>query len=149
LPVAKLRGTSERSDPGRGGINIARVIKRLGGDAHAIYPVGGLVGNMLRKLLDEESVTSHTSTIAGETREGFFVNEISTGPSQSWHRIVPFGRRQTSCRSGDYRSDVTDPTRAVAFSGPIDRLRDQAGLLGGNEGWGWADSEGSADLWSS
>lgn len=29
LPVAKLRGTSERHDPRGGGINIARVIKRL------------------------------------------------------------------------------------------------------------------------
>lgn len=59
LPIAKLRGTSERSDPGRGGINIARVIKRLGGDAHAIYGVGGLVENLLRKLLDERRVNSH------------------------------------------------------------------------------------------
>lgn len=66
LPVAKLRGTSERHDPGRGGINITRVIKRLGGDAHAIYPVGGLVENLLRKLLDEKRVTSHTSTIAAK-----------------------------------------------------------------------------------
>ena len=96
LPVAKLRGTSERHDPRGGGINIARVIKRLGGDPHAISSVGGLVGNLLRKLLDEKRVTSHTSTIAGEAREGFLVNEISTGPSRSWHRAVSFGRRQTS-----------------------------------------------------
>ncbi len=78
LPVAKLRGTSERRDPGGGGINVARVIKRLGGEAHAVYPVGGSIGDLLRKLLDEEGITSHISTIAGQTREDFFVNEIST-----------------------------------------------------------------------
>jgi 6-phosphofructokinase 2 len=30
VPVSKLRGTSQRRDPGGGGINVARVIKRLG-----------------------------------------------------------------------------------------------------------------------
>jgi len=39
VPVAKLRGTSQRRDPGGGGINVARVVKRLGGDATALYPV--------------------------------------------------------------------------------------------------------------
>ena len=40
IPTQKLRGTSQRRDPGGGGINVARVIKRLGGEARAIYPVG-------------------------------------------------------------------------------------------------------------
>ena len=69
LPVAKLRGQSQRRDPGGGGINVARVIRRLGGDARAIYPVGGAIGRLLRQLLDQEGVASHTWTIAGETRE--------------------------------------------------------------------------------
>jgi 6-phosphofructokinase 2 len=72
LPVANLRGTSERRDQ-------ARVTKRLGGDAHAIYPAGGVIGSLLHKLLDEEGVASHNSTIASETRGDFFVHEISTG----------------------------------------------------------------------
>lgn len=37
LPVTKRRGTSR---PRGGGINVARVIKRLGGEAEVIYPVG-------------------------------------------------------------------------------------------------------------
>jgi len=51
VPVAKLRGRSQRRDPGGGGINVARVIRRLGGDARAIYPVGGAIGKLLRQLL--------------------------------------------------------------------------------------------------
>jgi 6-phosphofructokinase 2 len=43
LPVAKLRGKTQRRDPGGGGINVARVIRRLGGDARAIYPIGGAI----------------------------------------------------------------------------------------------------------
>lgn len=79
VPVAKLRGTSQRRDPGGGGINVARVIKRLGGrGVRAIYPVGGATGDLLRRLLDAESVDSQTFQIANETREDFFVHEQST-----------------------------------------------------------------------
>lgn len=87
LPVAKLRGKTLRRDPGGGGINVARVIRRFGGDACAIYPVGGAIGNLLRQLLDQEGVSSHTWTIAGETREDFFVNEISAG--KQYRFILP------------------------------------------------------------
>jgi len=79
VPVHKMRGTSQRRDPGGGGINVARVIKRLGGDVSAIYPVGGVTGDLLRRLLDKENVPSETFVIAEETREDFFVNELSTG----------------------------------------------------------------------
>jgi len=88
VPVAKLRGTSQRRDPGGGGINVARVIRRLGGrGVRAIYPVGGAMGDLLRRLLDQEGVNSQTFPIAGETREDFFVHEIST--AQQYRFILP------------------------------------------------------------
>ncbi len=49
---------SQQRDPGGGGVNVARVIKRLGGEASAIYPVGGAMGALLRQLLDSKSVAS-------------------------------------------------------------------------------------------
>ena len=87
VPVYKLRGTSQQRDPGGGGINVARVIKRLGGDVRAIYPIGGTTGDLLRRLLDREGVPSQTFFIAEETREDFFVSEISTG--QPFRFIMP------------------------------------------------------------
>ncbi len=88
VPVAKLRGTTQRRDPGGGGINVARVITRLGGrDVRAIYPVGGAMGDLLRRLLDQEGVASQTFPIAGETREDFFVHETST--EQQYRFILP------------------------------------------------------------
>jgi len=93
-PVAKLRGTSQRRDPGGGGINVARVIRRLGGDARAIYPVGGAIGSLLRQLLDREGVASQTWTIGGETREDFFVDEIATG--KQYRFILPGPRLDAS-----------------------------------------------------
>ncbi|WP_291851308.1 1-phosphofructokinase family hexose kinase [Bradyrhizobium sp.] len=89
-PVAKLRGKSQRRDPGGGGVNVARVIKRLGGEACAIYPVGGAIGTLLRRLLDQEGVASRTFTIAGETRENFFVGEIASG--KQYRFILPGAR---------------------------------------------------------
>jgi 6-phosphofructokinase 2 len=87
VPVYKLRGAWRRRDPGGGGINVARVIKRLGGEAVAIYPIGGATGDSLHKLVEREGVASQTFTIADETREDFFVSEISTG--QQYRFILP------------------------------------------------------------
>lgn len=78
-PTLKLRGRSLRRDPGGGGINVARVITRLGGESCAIYPVGGAIGRLLHELLDREGVASRTSTIGAETRENFYVSETGTG----------------------------------------------------------------------
>lgn len=87
VPVHKLRGTTQRRDPGGGGINVARVVTRLGGDVGAIYPAGGAMGDLLRRLLDGEGIASRVLPIAGETREDFFVSETSTG--QQYRFILP------------------------------------------------------------
>jgi len=87
VPVYKLRGAWQQRDPGGGGINVARVIKRLGGSVSAIYPIGGATGNLLGKLIAQEGVASQTFAIADETREDFFVSEISSG--QQYRFILP------------------------------------------------------------
>ncbi len=87
VPVHKLRGTSQRRDPGGGGINVARVVARLGGDVSAIYLAGGAMGDLLRRLLDGEGLAGQALPIAGETREDFFVDETSTG--QQYRFILP------------------------------------------------------------
>lgn len=94
VPVAKLRGSSQRRDPGGGGINVARVIKRLGGEAVALYPVGGITGALLRSLVDREGVASRTFSITQETREDFFVTEVATG--QPYRFILPGPRLSES-----------------------------------------------------
>jgi 6-phosphofructokinase 2 len=40
LPNHKLRCSTPRCDPGCGGINVARAVHALGGDALAIFPAG-------------------------------------------------------------------------------------------------------------
>ena len=78
-PADKLRCAPERRDPGGGGINLARVIRRLGGDATAVYPAGGSTGAMLTALLKDEGLPGVCVPIRGDTRESFTVSETATG----------------------------------------------------------------------
>ncbi len=78
-PFHKLRSSESRRDPGGGGINVARVLKRLGADVTAIYPAGGTLGLLLSQLVDQEGISQITVPIATETREDFTVNERATG----------------------------------------------------------------------
>ena len=75
----KLRCGPPRYEPGGGGINVARAIRRLGGDALAIYPAGGPAGGLLASLLAREGVAHRPIPIAGWTRENLNVSEQSTG----------------------------------------------------------------------
>jgi len=78
-PGCKLRCSSPNFDPGGGGINVARAITRLGGDAIALYPAGGSTGTQLRTMLDAEDVRSAVIPIAGDTRCNTIVTDNSTG----------------------------------------------------------------------
>jgi 6-phosphofructokinase 2 len=79
MDTHKLRCSAVQYHPGGGGINVARVVQRLGGDCLALYPAGGMNGQRLVQLLDQEQVRSHRLLIAGETRESFHVHETASG----------------------------------------------------------------------
>jgi 6-phosphofructokinase 2 len=86
-PYTKLRCAPARQDPGGGGINVARVVKRLGGEAAAIYPAGGATGQLLRRLMDREEVRSLAIPASEETREDFTVFEETT--NQQYRFVLP------------------------------------------------------------
>jgi 6-phosphofructokinase 2 len=73
----KIRCTQVARDPGGGGINVARVICRLGGDARALYTVGGPLGALLERLVGEDGVSSLTVPIDDDTRESFTVHDAA------------------------------------------------------------------------
>lgn len=90
VPFSKLRCAPLQRDPGGGGINVARVVKRLGGDVTAIYPSGGSTGQLLRVLMDREGVRSITTPTLEETREDFTVFEEAT--RQQYRFVLPGAR---------------------------------------------------------
>lgn len=67
----KIRCTSTTRDPGGGGINVARAIGRVGGEATALWTRGGLFGEEVARLMDAEGVRHVPIDIAGETRLAF------------------------------------------------------------------------------
>lgn len=87
VPSRKLRCAAQQRDPGGGGINVARVVKRFGGDVEAIFPAGGFTGRLLRSLLDREQIPSRVVQSDAETREDFSVTEAATG--QQFRFVLP------------------------------------------------------------
>jgi len=84
----KLRADSQLSDPGGGGINVARVFVRLGGNARCVYLRGGATGIALDALLDLHQLVRDPIAIKGETRVGTTILERSSGEE---YRVVPAG----------------------------------------------------------
>lgn len=78
IPEHKLRCTDVRADPGGGGINVARAIRKLGGDAVAFFLSGGPTGELLEKLLEQEGVRHRAIPIREWTRDSLTVSETST-----------------------------------------------------------------------
>jgi len=73
IPEKKLRCTAPKLEPGGGGINVARAIKKLGGEAIAIFPSGGYTGKYFNYLLEKENIPSVIIETTNETRENIIV----------------------------------------------------------------------------
>ncbi|RYU79313.1 1-phosphofructokinase family hexose kinase [Hymenobacter persicinus] len=79
VPDQKLRCAVPRFEPGGGGINVSRALKRLGADSLAVFPVGGPTGTLLRELLTNEQIRQQAVATEARTRENFIVVDASTG----------------------------------------------------------------------
>ncbi|WP_249779737.1 1-phosphofructokinase family hexose kinase [Bradyrhizobium sediminis] len=78
VPFTKMRCAQAQRDPGGGGINVARVLKRLGIEVSAIYPAGGATGKLLGTLVERESVRSVLIPAENETREDLTIFDEAT-----------------------------------------------------------------------
>jgi 6-phosphofructokinase 2 len=87
-PILKIRTTEERYDPGGGGVNVARVIRELGGEAMAVYLAGGLTGQALTQMIEAIGLKHRAVPIRGYTRVSHTVYERSSGKE---YRFVPQG----------------------------------------------------------
>jgi len=86
-PTRKMRCSAPKRDPGGGGINVARVAHRLGGNVAAIYPTGGALGRLLHRLVDREGIESLVTPSHVETRENFTSYEEATG--EQYRFVLP------------------------------------------------------------
>jgi 6-phosphofructokinase 2 len=79
VPTHKLRCGDTLHDAGGGGINVARVLTRMGGRCTALCPTGGSAGHWLEARMRDEGLSGVFLPIADETRVSFTVHEHSTG----------------------------------------------------------------------
>lgn len=84
----KVRSHGERYEPGGGGINVSRVINRLGGTARAYYLAGGATGEALDALLELHQIVRTRIAIKDHTRVSSAIYERESGKE---YRFVPRG----------------------------------------------------------
>ncbi len=78
MPEKKLKCAAPKLEPGGGGINVSRALKKLGGDSIAIFPSGGYTGNFFNHLMVNENITTVIINALHETRENIIVIDEST-----------------------------------------------------------------------
>ena len=74
----KLRCDPPKVEPGGGGINVARGLKRLGLPSRAVFAAGGPPGEVLRQLMTREGIDQHAVQTESWTRENFTVVDASS-----------------------------------------------------------------------
>lgn len=84
----KMRTENEHYAPGGGGINVARVFVRLGGNARCFYLSGGATGPALDGLIDLHQLVRTRIPILGPTRIAADILEHDTGKE---YRFTPAG----------------------------------------------------------
>lgn len=108
VPSHKMRCSAVRRDPGGGGINVARVVHRLGGKALAVYAAGGSAGDQIANLLDGEGLQHRPVRVKGQTRESFNVTDDKTGEQ---YRFILAG---DALDQGEWNACVSASLTAVA-----------------------------------
>jgi len=97
VPDKKLRSSAPHLDPGGGGINVARAIKILGGQATAVFPSGGYTGKQFNRLLEDEEVPVVIIESTNETRENIVVVD------ESKNLQYRFGMPGTELKEGEWK----------------------------------------------
>lgn len=75
VPEHKLTATDHRRDPGGGGINVSRVLRRFGVDNRAWIAAGGATGDELVSLVEAEGIATTVHRIDGVTRESIAITD--------------------------------------------------------------------------
>lgn len=84
---SKTRCRQTALEPGGGGINVARNVRRMGSDSIAIFPAGGLNGELLKNLLKKDNTLFNAIPISADTRMNFAITERKRSVMQ--HFVFP------------------------------------------------------------
>lgn len=79
IPSQKLKCHSIAYQPGGGGINISRLLKRLDIETKCIVPLGGDTGSYFEELLVKENIQPVVIPVKAWTRENLAILDTQTG----------------------------------------------------------------------
>lgn len=96
VPDHKLRCAPLRIDAGGGGINVSKGIRKLDGHSTAVFPVGGVNGDLLCSLLEKAGIETQLLKVPHETRESFSVTETR---SNQQYRFTMAGGEMTEAQA--------------------------------------------------
>lgn len=120
-PSVKLRLESPDMHPGGGGINVARIIARLGGSVQALAVLGGPQGRQVAVLLEEEGVPLLSFEVPANTRIALTVAERASGKE---FRLQLPGAPWPTERTGELVAAIVEAVRVhdhplVVLSGSL------------------------------
>lgn len=120
-PTEKLRCQDIKAEPGGGGINVSRAIRKLGGESHALYLAGGINGEVYSGLLDTELRGHHTKVeIEGHTRESFTCYDEMTGKEFRFNMPGPVVSPEETAQTIVELEKLLDPPPAyLVLSGSL------------------------------
>ena len=110
-PDKKPLCSPPKLEPGGGGINVARAIKKLGGIATAVFPSGGYNGKYFNHLLEVENIPAIIIGTQNETRENIIVLHEETNAQYR------FGMPGTALTEAEWKSclQAVDEIEDVSF----------------------------------
>jgi 6-phosphofructokinase 2 len=100
IPEEKLRARVEATEPGGGGVQVARALRKLDEAVEAIVALGGNTGTTLESLLEREGVPVHPIRVEANTRPSLtvfvkdqavnfrIVGESGTQKESEWRQVL-------------------------------------------------------------
>jgi 6-phosphofructokinase 2 len=149
-PGDKLRCAEPRRDPGGGGINVARAVALLGGEATAVLAAGGPTGEGIAQQLRAQGVPIAVLPAPGETRSNLSMIETSTGKQYRFIFPGPVWQAEDVAGARAALQALVKPGDIVVLSGSLPpgmqpvQLVDLAAALAGQGAQVVADTSGPA-----
>ena len=78
VPDQKIRCEKPKYEPGGGGINVSRALKKLGCQSTATFLSGGFIGKFFIELIEKENIVISPFSIKDQTRENLILFDKST-----------------------------------------------------------------------
>ncbi|MBC7904997.1 MAG: 1-phosphofructokinase family hexose kinase, partial [Gemmatimonadaceae bacterium] len=128
-PDKKLRCENPVFEPGGGGINVCRAIKKLGGSAIPVLPAGGHTGQFLLELLKKEGINPIVVDTKEITRENFIVVDKSSGNQYRFGMPGPAVSKEEVAKILDAIEGLND-TEYMVVSGSLTTGIDDSFIAG-------------------